>query len=412
MGWSVAGAGLTPGTIAIVLAPVIFTALSLWRGGRIRWRDIAVWIVVMTILISTALYFVATVANAKLPLREIVVVLWFAAGAWMAWSAWRRAVNRLGESRRRLARLRARHNEKSPWPVRFIGVGRAALTVCVLIPALLGLVFTHRFKLRDGVDPRSLLRIPFESVRIEAEIPLDAWFIPQPRTKRTILICHGAGANKGNFIWFVPPLLAHGYNLVLFDFRAHGASGGRACTYGLRERDDVLAVARWLKREHPEETEKLVGLGSSLGAQALTLAAADEPIFDALILDSPFMSPRDLARHHCGRVPGIGPVFADIVLASMSFWTLTNFFDGGAIAAAQRITVPTLLIHGDDDVLMPPAHAEKLRAALGGPSSLWSGPGPHSNIITTAPEEYEKRVFDFLDGALGKPSIGTAARDR
>ena len=49
-------------------------------------------------------------------------------------------------------------------------------------------------------------------------LTLDGWFIPEAGARRTILICHGAGANKGNFIWFLGPLMNHGYSFLFFDF--------------------------------------------------------------------------------------------------------------------------------------------------------------------------------------------------
>ena len=38
--------------------------------------------------------------------------------------------------------------------------------------------------------------------------------------------------------------------------------------------------------------------------------------------------------------------------------------------AAARIRIPVLLIHGANDVDTPPAHSERVRRALGGPSEL------------------------------------------
>ena len=240
----------------------------------------------------------------------------------------------------------------------------------------------------------------FETVRIPTSdgLMLDAWYIPEAGAERTIIVCHGAGANKGNFIWFLDPLANRGYNVVFFDFRAHGGSEGRTLTYGLREWRDVLAVVDWLKVEHPDEARRIVGLGSSLGSMALALATARDERIDAVILDSPFRSPYALAHHHAARIPVIGPLYVNIVLAMMSAQTGTNFFAPAADEAVPRLgDRPAMFIHGDQDHMMPAEQARYLYDLAAGPKALWFGPGPHSNIITTAPGEYARRVFSFLD---------------
>ena len=60
-------------------------------------------------------------------------------------------------------------------------------------------------------------------------------------------------------------------------------------------------------------------------------------------------------------------------------------------------TVPLLLIHGEADTTVPIADGRRL-AALAGPSSEhWVVPGAgHSGSHAVAPDDYERRVTDFL----------------
>lgn len=279
------------------------------------------------------------------------------------------------------------------------------LTAFIFVPAFLSCVVTHRFKLHDDQDPRSVYQMDFERVRIPTVdgLTLDGWFIPEAGASRCIVVCHGAGANKGNFIWFLGPLARHGYNVVFFDFRAHGASDGRITTYGIRERRDVTGVVDWLKRERSEQSQVIVGLGSSQGAMALALAAAEDQRIDAVILDSPFTSAYEFAHHHARHLPVIGPLFVNIVLVGMSAQTGADFFHTSALEAVSRLgSRPVMVIHGDDDIVMPVSHSQALHDAATGPREIWFGPGPHSNIVTTNPRAYEERVFGFLDAHLGR----------
>lgn len=245
----------------------------------------------------------------------------------------------------------------------------------------------------------------YETVQFETQdgFSLEGWFMPAEGATRTLLICHGAGANKGNFIWFLSPLSFKGYNLMMFDFRAHGSSGGRTCTYGLREKRDVRAAVDWLKEHRAGQSKKIVGLGSSQGAMALVLAAAEDERIDAIILDSPFVSPRALAHDHARRIPIIGPLATDWILLLMSIQTGTDFFADYALDAVDHLKGrPIFLIHGDEDIIMPAGHTRRLYERASGPREVWYGPGTHSNIITTVPDEYADRVFAFLDETIGR----------
>lgn len=398
------------GTILFLAAPFLLWGVLRWRFPQrrpvARWK-LPAYLVFITALIWGALAFVGHVASAQVPLKEVALVVWFTMTWRLAWSVWSRSVGRLGQRWVRWARFRRSRRQRAPWSCRLIPVGRAMLTVFVFVPLFLSCVTTHRCKLHDGQDPDSVYGMRFERVRIATAdgLTLDGWFVPAVNGDRTIIVCHGAGANKGNFIHYLGPLSHHGYNVVFFDFRAHGRSAGRVTTYGIRERRDVRAVVDWLKRERPAQARRIVGLGSSLGAMALASAAAEDPRIEALVLDSPFTSPRELAHHHARRVPVVGPVFVDLVLAGMSAQTGVNFFDASAIGAVSSLgDRPVMVIHGEDDFLMPVEHARRLHDAATGPRELWLGPGMHSNIITTAPHEYEKRLFRFLDKHLGPNS--------
>ena len=350
-------------------------------------------------MIAGAMYLVAYIANARVPPAEIAVVVWFAIGLRLAWEVWRRTIGRIGQGWVRWERRRRPRGAAGVIAIRLIPVARVALVVLVFVPAALSIVLTHRFKLADGTDPRTTLAMPYERVRIPTAegLTLDGWFVPCGEAEDTMVICHGAGANKGNFIWFLPALAHRGYNLLMFDFRAHGGSGGRVCTYGLHERRDVLAAVDWLKRERPGQSRRIVGLGSSLGSMALAHAAAAEPRIDVVVLDSPFVSLRELLHYHLSRVPLIGPAFADLTLWWMAILTGADFTNTTAEQAVAAIAPrPVMIIHGSDDVLMPRSHAERLAAASRGPCELWFGPGPHSNIVTSEPEEYAERVMKFL----------------
>ncbi len=376
------------------------------RTRRIKASRILGYLVVMAVLIWGALQIVAHVASARVIWTEVLVVLWFTIAWRLGWAVWVRTIGVWGQRWVRWGRLQRRRGLKVPLRIRLIPFGRAFLTVGIFFPIFITMVITHRCKLADGDTPMTIFNTPFESIRIPTRdgLMVDGWFIPQEGAERTIVICHGAGANKGNFVWFLGPLLYHDYNIMFFDFRAHGGSDGRVTTYGILERNDVIAAVDWLERDRPAQSRIVVGLGSSQGSMALVLAAAEDARIDAIVLDSPFTSPSSLVRERTAIVPIIGPAAANYLLGLVSMQTGSNFFNPSALDAVRRMgNRPVMVIHGSDDILMPASHSQALYDAAGGPKEIWFGPGPHSNIITTEPSQYAERLFGFLNKSLGTP---------
>lgn len=53
---------------------------------------------------------------------------------------------------------------------------------------------------------------------------LRGWFVAAPAPRATLVFCHGHAGSKAPDLQYVPWLRERGYNVLLFDFRAHGES--------------------------------------------------------------------------------------------------------------------------------------------------------------------------------------------
>lgn len=199
----------------------------------------------------------------------------------------------LKEGTSRLFLLSGKWRRLGPsWHARMTGatVLRAILLAVIGLPYVMAVGMVYRPKVVGSDDILRKRGYPYEHVTFPSAdgVPLDAWWIPAvPSTanvssaeadqwgKRTILLCHGLGANKANQLDVAINLPARGYNLLTFDFRAHGASGGQISTFGDLERRDVLGAVHWVRTTHPEQSQRLFGLGMSMGGAALIAASAD-----------------------------------------------------------------------------------------------------------------------------------------
>jgi alpha-beta hydrolase superfamily lysophospholipase len=114
-------------------------------------------------------------------------------------------------------------------------------------------------------------------------IRLAAWCTPS-QNGALILVAHGYGDRRSEDFYNL--FSEHGYGVLAWDFRGHGASGGKLVTLGYYEIQDVeAALAYALTRP---EVEHIGGWGGSMGAVTMIRATARHPEIEALVADSPF----------------------------------------------------------------------------------------------------------------------------
>jgi dipeptidyl aminopeptidase/acylaminoacyl peptidase len=256
--------------------------------------------------------------------------------------------------------------------------------------------------------PPSEYQAEYETISFVSEdgVPLKGWLVrpPHPRAKSSaIIICHGVGANKSDFTELAASLARRGYFVLLFDFRAHGESGGSRTSLGYHEQKDVLAALSVLKARKDIDLHRIGIYGFSMGGSTALLAAARSGAFSAVAVDSAFTSLRDQAR---GAIRGFYhlPSFPFLHLAifgyELYFQTrVENIAPVNVIASISP--VPLLIIAGEGDRLIPADNGRKLYSAAGDPKELWIIPGAeHGGTLAAAGSEYEKRVGEFFDKNL------------
>jgi alpha-beta hydrolase superfamily lysophospholipase len=234
---------------------------------------------------------------------------------------------------------------------------------------------------------------PFEPFEWQgAGVPLVGWwFHAAPgRARGTLVYLHGVSDNRGSSVGIAEHFVPQGFDVVAYDSRAHGASGGEACTYGFYEKQDLARVLDHLPRA------PVVVMGTSMGGAVAMQAAAEDARISAVIAVASFSDLRTAALERA-------PFFASRSNLDDAFHLAeaTAHFkvdDVSPVAAAPRIHVPVLLIHGDQDKETPYAHALRLLAALPGPKRLVTIPGGgHRGGLT--PDVW-KQLDGWLDGAL------------
>jgi len=306
----------------------------------------------------------------------------------------------VAEKRRRLARL--------------LTLAAAA----VLLLGTAGVLFVSYQTANNLIHPERILPPPtpgtlnlsYENVTFNSTdgTRLTGWWIPAdstPADNRTVLFLHGFTSSKNQSLHVAPWLHGAGYNLLAFDFRAHGESEGEFTTVGDRERWDASAAAGYLQTR-PD----LVGcapscpfalMGWSMGGAVALLVAPDLPHLQAVVVDSPFSTLREASANAFTYFTGLPRwPFGPIAVWFAEQETRADLDQVTPVESIGRLRAPLLMIHGTADPVAPPSEHDRLKAAAeanGVPLTAWMvRDAAHVRGHGIVPEEYEQRVVAFL----------------
>lgn len=224
-----------------------------------------------------------------------------------------------------------------------------------------------------------------------AGVVLRGWRFRAPDPRRgTVIYLHGSADNRTSGLFVAQRFTPRGYDVVVYDSRAHGESGGEACTYGYYEKQDLRRV---IDAAGPGPVAVIgVSLG---GAVALQAAAVDDRI-TTVVAVSTFSDLRTVATERAPSFASASEIEEAFRIAERTASFRVD--DVSPVASARTIAVPVLLVHGQDDGETPAAHSQRIFAALRGPKRLILVPGAgHADALR--PDVWNA-IDAWIDGAL------------
>ncbi|WP_338470167.1 alpha/beta hydrolase [Niallia sp. XMNu-256] len=258
----------------------------------------------------------------------------------------------------------------------------------------------HREKNAGRINPDEFNSLNKREVTLSSPFgyPLKLLLVEPLVTNRYIIISHGVTENKLSCIKYVKFYSDRGFNVLMYDHRRHGESGGKTTSYGYYEKYDLRAIVHWLKQDMGPEI--LLGIhGESMGAATLLLYAGMlEDGADFYIADCPFSDLKELVSYLIKKEVKLPPKL--VLPVSNLFLRLRDRYtlhDISPISVIDKINNPILFIHTKKDDFILPSMTEELYHRKIGPKQLYLAEnGFHACSYNDNKESYEATVDEFL----------------
>ncbi len=235
---------------------------------------------------------------------------------------------------------------------------------------------------------------------------LRGWWIRGEPGKGAVILMHGVRSTRLGVTNRIPFLRAAGCSILLFDFQAHGESGGEHITYGKLESRDAAAAVAFVKTNAPGERIGLIG--ASLGGAAALMAEPPLAV-DALVLESVYPTLQQATEDRLAiRFGRAGKLLAPLLTCQLPLRLGLSADELKPIEHARSNRVPKLFIAGTADKHTTLAESKEMFTAAAEPKEQWLVEGAsHTDMRSFTPAEYEKRVGEFLRAHL-QSSTNTA----
>ncbi len=210
------------------------------------------------------------------------------------------------------------------------------------------------------------------ALKIDSATTISAIYLPSPQAQYTVLFSHGNGEDLGLVDPFLHAYQAKGFSIFAYDYPGYGASTG-APSEG-SSAAAITAAYLYLRDTLKIPTHNIIIHGRSLGCGP-SIFLASEYAAGGLMLESPFIS--------AYRLKTVIPLFP--------FDKYPN------LSRIPQVKIPTLVMHGTQDKVIPLWHGQSIFKALTGyKQAYWVQGAGHNDIIAHDKEKYWQTISHFL----------------
>ncbi len=237
----------------------------------------------------------------------------------------------------------------------------------------------------------------FEDISIKSDYGYDlkARWLRAKNSKKVVILVHGFSINMIASLRYIDIFTNKGYNVLMYDHRFHGQSGGEFCSMGYYEKFDLVKCIDWAEKEVGKEA--VIGLhGESMGGATCLLAAAIDNRVSFVIADCAY---KDFYTEAKFQLKKMSRAYLAPFVNLMSKIKLSHSYkDISPIATINDIKAKVLFIHGDIDEVTQTSDSTDMYNAFKGQKEIFIAKNTkHGMTIHNHKKEYYDTVYRFLN---------------
>lgn len=246
-----------------------------------------------------------------------------------------------------------------------------------------------------------------EDISIESKYgyKLNGTYIYNPKpTKNTVILVHGIRDNRWSSLKYVDMYIDKGYNVLIYDSRHHGESGGDTITYGYYEKYDLDAFVNWV---WDKNGPGIIGVhGESMGAATALLHSKINEKQHKVAFYIADCGYSDLATIFSKGLKEGYNIKNPLLNKTLIFYgSMVSLFRSGfayeqvsPIKAIKDVTTPIMFIHGQMDTIVPVSMSKDMYNVKKGPKAIYiCSTSAHAGTFVKDKQTYIKKVYEFLD---------------
>lgn len=219
-----------------------------------------------------------------------------------------------------------------------------------------------------------------------------------------IIICHQYGGSPETMVEYAKHFYDLGFNIMLPYMRGHQGSLYNNITFGWDDRADVID---WIESIIEKDKKAKIALfGVSLGANAVTLASAEDlPKNVRLVIsDSCYTSVDKVVKEYIKNETHLSSILAtELISAFAKDKTGVSIKDADTIVKVRDIELPIMFINGENDIVVPPLLSKKLyeNCEAEGVEEVIIENGTHGRNLEADEDDYWANIDAFILNNIG-----------
>lgn len=246
---------------------------------------------------------------------------------------------------------------------------------------LLAVIYFHQRKLqyfpdtsRPDIENYDVEGMRVITTKTEDNLDIESW-VGLEKDAPVIVHFHGNGSHLGTRSFKARAYMKAGYNFVLAGYRGYGGNKGTPTENGLFA--DARSLMQWLSKEGVKP-ENIILYGESLGT-GVAVKMASEFSVGGIVLEAPYSSTVDVGMK---KFP-----FLPIKLMMKDQFHSTRYI--------KKVHAPLLIIHGDQDEVIPIELSRKLYDTAHSPKMFVEIDGGSHNDLYA--RDALSRILHFLE---------------